>query len=51
LVQASQTSLRGASKTRVMTISRSDGVVNVITPTLFVVFAVAMLALLLFQAL
>jgi hypothetical protein len=32
LVQASQTSLRGASTTRVMTISRSDGVLNVVAP-------------------
>src|ERR1700674_3952102 len=46
LVQASKTSRRGASKTRVMTTSRSDGVVNVVTPTLV---AVAMMPLLLFH--
>src|SRR5262249_14055778 len=46
LVQASQTSRRGASTTRVMTTSRSDGVVNVVTPTLL---AAAILPLLLLQ--
>jgi hypothetical protein len=39
---------RVASKTRVMTISRSDAVLNVVAPSLF---AVAMILLLLFQVL
>src|SRR5437763_12818739 len=37
LVQASQTSLRAASMTRVATISRSDGVVNVVALSFFTV--------------
>ena len=45
----SQTSLRGASKTAVMTISRSDGVLNVpLAPGLFVV---AMTPFILFKVL
>src|SRR5262249_43391238 len=44
LVTASKTSLRGASKTRVMTISRSDGIVSVVG----LVFGSAMLFLLCF---
>src|SRR3954462_11728173 len=48
LVKASQTSLRGASKTRVMTISRSDGVVNVVAPKSV---ATAIIFLLFFQVL
>src|SRR6266545_6909511 len=47
-VQASKTSLRGASTTRAMTISRSDGVVNVVARTLC---AVAMSLLPSFQEL
>src|SRR6266542_1968057 len=47
-VNASKTSLRGASTTRVMTTSRSDGVVNVVVPALL---SVAMLLLLFFHAL
>src|SRR5688572_19688691 len=37
LVKASHTSRRGASNTRVATISTSDGVVNVVVPMLFAV--------------
>jgi len=44
LVHASKTSLLGASTTRVMTISWSDRVVNVVTPTLFAVAICSKLA-------
>src|SRR5918992_1490745 len=49
-VQASQTRRRGASTTRVMTTSRSVGVVSVVVPTLFA-FAVATFLLLGFEVL
>src|ERR1700733_13094500 len=45
VVHASNTTARGASNTRVMTISRSDGVVNVVRPTLFALTMIALLVL------